>query len=71
MIAESYARVAWHVKDLEDLTDMSDKQAEEWLENNAKYIRDAMVEAGWTAIDALLSEEGLLTSQLRSTQSSQ
>ncbi len=67
-MAESlpYARVAWHVEDLEDLTDMSRTQAEEWLENNAKYIQDAMVEAGWTAMDTLLGEEGLLASQLRS-----
>jgi hypothetical protein len=63
----TYAHVAWHVEDLEDLTDMPREQAEEWLENNAKYIQEAMVGAGWAAIDTLLGEKGLLTSQLRSS----
>ena len=35
----------------------SDKQAEQWLEENGKYIREAMSEAGFAAIEALLPNE--------------
>ncbi len=62
-----YATVGWHVEDLEELTAMPEVKAEEWLANNAKYIQEAMVEAGWTAIDTLLGEEGLLTSRIRTS----
>ncbi len=35
----------------------SEEQAEQWLEDNGKYIRDAMCEAGFEAIEALLPNE--------------
>ena len=33
--------------------EMTDTEAEEWLGRNAKHIEEAMVRAGWEAIDDL------------------
>lgn len=60
-----YAAVAWQVGDVQAIAVMTDKRASEWLENNARYIQDAMVEAGWAAMDTLLAEGGHLITQLR------
>ena len=35
----------------------SEEQAEQWLVDHGKYIRDAMSEAGFAAIEALLPNE--------------
>ncbi len=61
----SYATVTWNVEDVQGIAVMTRKRAEDWLENNAKYIQEAMVIRGWEAIETLLSQDGHLVTQLR------
>lgn len=50
-----YATAAWVPGDVLSLRPgWTDEQAEEWLEDNAKHIEEAMVRAGWEAMEALL-----------------
>jgi hypothetical protein len=54
---DGFAETCWSVDDvLGTRPDWSDAQAHAWLESNAGLIQDAMVEAGWDAIDALMDE---------------
>lgn len=49
------AEVCFSPEDVQALRpNWSVEQAEKWLEDNGKYIRDAMTEAGFAAIEALL-----------------
>lgn len=51
-----YAKVLWSVDDVLSLRpEMTEEDAEEFLVLNEKYIQDAMVQAGWAAIEALLN----------------
>ena len=51
---EKYAQVAWNANDVRELKPhLTIKEAEEWLANNAKYIQEAMVVAGWEAMGEL------------------
>lgn len=61
----TYGTVTWQAGDVQSIAVMTDKRAEEWLANNAKYIQEAMVVAGWTAMESLLADGGHLRSQLR------
>ena len=54
-----YARVGWTVEDVTSMFDLTAEQARAWLDRNAKYIQDAMVERGWVAIESLGLEDGL------------
>lgn len=47
---ETFAEVSWCVEDIVDEYNCTEEQAEEFLERHAKYISEAMVEAGWAAI---------------------
>lgn len=50
-----YAQVAWQIGDIKALRPaFSDKQCADFLQRHSKYIQDAMVEAGWSCIEALL-----------------
>ena len=52
---ECYGATGWTVDDILQVhPDMPEKDVREWLEENAKYITEAMCEAGWDAINALL-----------------
>ncbi len=52
---QSYAQVAWLPSDVQTLRpEWSLVECEAWLADNASYIADAMVEHGWTAMEALL-----------------
>ena len=54
-----YAEAQWVASDVASLRpDWTEEQAEEWLSFNEKYIRDAMIRAGWSAIETLLPPEG-------------
>jgi len=54
----SFARVSWHLGDVQTLRpDWSDNQCHSFLVDNGKYIQEAMVMAGWEAMEVLLSEE--------------
>ena len=49
------AIVRWHPLDIQELRPKwSIKTCKEWLEDNDGHIQDAMTEAGWDAIKALL-----------------
>ena len=64
-MADTHATVTWQAGDVETIAVFTTKRAEEWLANNAKYIQEAMVEAGWAAMETLLGEGGHLITQLR------
>ena len=50
---------AWEPADLDDLKPLwTPEQKRDWLIQNASHIEDAMVSAGWVAIEALLDWEG-------------
>lgn len=58
MEKKKYAKVSWNTVDILDLKpNWTEDQAEEFLSNNEHHIQDAMVQAGWEAIDTLLSME--------------
>lgn len=50
-----FAQAAWQVGDIKTLRpDWTDEQCAEFLSANSRHIQDAMVQAGWTAIEVLL-----------------
>lgn len=54
---DGFAETCWSVDDvLVKRPDWTDEQAREWLVRFSGLIQDAMVEAGWDAIDALLDD---------------
>ena len=57
---EKFAKVAWTVGDIQSMYDVSEERAEEWLEANAKYLQDAMVQAGWVVIETLSEDMPLV-----------
>lgn len=62
---DDIARVVFQVSDVisyaeEQGVSLTGQQAYDWLERNRKYVEDAMLNAGWDAIDTLLSEDGLI-----------
>lgn len=75
----SYATVSWSEADLlewETLVEVDGhdtqtleeqgltfKQASTWLARNQKYIQDAMLDAGWQAIETLMDMEDPLEDQ--------
>ena len=57
-VEASFASVSWCVDDIKELRpDWSDNQCHSFLVDNGKYIQEAMVMAGWEAMEVLLSEE--------------
>ena len=54
----SYAIVGWSVDDVLSLRPKwSDDRADEFLRKYQRQIADLMIERGWDAIEALLSQE--------------
>ena len=53
-----YAKVVWTTSDVQDLFDLTDEQAAEFLNNNERVIQDRMVELGWSVIEDLGYMEG-------------
>lgn len=50
-----FAQVSWTAADVQTLAPrLTDAEAEDWLEANAKYITAALVDAGWDVISGLL-----------------
>jgi hypothetical protein len=50
-----FAKIAWTVDDILNLKpNWTEKQAEEWLASNEKYIQDRTIELGWEVIECLL-----------------
>lgn len=58
MKQNKYAEVAWTADDVLDLEDAPEewieKDAEKWLNENQKYIIEAMIQTGWNVIESLL-----------------
>jgi len=55
-----YGTVTWGPEDIMSRTNLTREQAEEWLENNSKYIRDHLIEIGnESCIPTLLEEDGI------------
>ena len=65
-MANKYARTQFDTIDLIDWNegktgqDIGHEAAQSWLDNNYKYIEEAMVRAGWDAIDTLNSLDPML-----------
>lgn len=55
---DGFASACWSIDDLRSRRpDWTDDQLTDWLSSHAGHIQDAMVDAGWDAIDTLLDEE--------------
>jgi len=56
----TYAEVAWTAEDVRTLApQLSEQEAEDFLVANGKHIAEAVVSAGWTAIETLLVYNGI------------
>jgi len=55
---EQFASSSWAIEDVQAVFDVTDQEARAFLAGNEKYIRDAMNEAGWRAIESLGREHG-------------
>lgn len=61
--SKKFARITWSVEDVFGEADhqgieISEEEAEEFLEDNEKHIQEAMMEAGWEVISDRLGEFG-------------
>jgi hypothetical protein len=55
-----YAKLSWCAEDVRTLAPtLTLKQAEDWLANNEKYIRDRLTELGWGVMETLLQMDGI------------
>ena len=53
-----FASVHWQIGDVQSLQpDWDDKRCAEFLRANAKWIQDAMVRAGWDAMESCITWE--------------
>jgi len=59
MSNERYAIVQWAAGDVQTLFDVSDEDAQGFLEANSRHIQERMTEAGWSAIEHLGHGAGL------------
>lgn len=51
-----YGSTGWMIGDIKGkLPHLTDEEAEEWLLTHEEKLRDAMVRAGWEAIDAIIA----------------
>ena len=58
MADKAFAEVSWRPLDLTELRpSWSMEQCASWLDDNDEYIKAAMVEAGFVAINAILPKE--------------
>ena len=56
---DTYAKVEWTAEDVLTLRpDMTEEQAEEFLQSNEKHLRDRLIELGWDVMESLLAYEG-------------
>ncbi len=63
MAVNKYADLSWTASDIQMAAPkMTDAEAEEWLANNAKHLRDRLCELGWGIIETLLHTDGIDTS---------
>ena len=56
---DTYAKVEWTAEDVLTIRpDMTEEQAEEFLQSNEKHLRDRLIELGWDVMESLLAYEG-------------
>lgn len=46
-----YAKVVWTIDDVQTLFEVTDEEAQEFLENTAKAIQEQAVQVGWNVIE--------------------
>jgi hypothetical protein len=57
--AIQYAKVVWTAHDIQTLKDnWTLEQCEQWLIDNECYVRDEMIQHGWTILENMLPLEG-------------
>ena len=57
-MSDNYATASWEPGDIKTLRpDWTEDRCQRFLQENGKYITEAMVDGGWVAIEALLPEE--------------
>ena len=58
MLLKFYGTVQWTPHDVKEIRpDWSLDKCDDWLANNAKYIQDALTQAGYQAIEDLMEED--------------
>lgn len=56
-VNEYYAAVRWTVDDILTVRpEWSNEKAQQWLEDNQKYIQSRLIELGWEVIETLIDE---------------
>jgi len=56
---KEYAKVSWCWEDIKTLRpDWSRQRCEIFLQENSRYITEAMISTGWEALESLLAETG-------------
>jgi hypothetical protein len=64
-----YAHVSWTAHDVQSLAPkLTEEQAEEWLQQNERHIRDCIISHGWCVIDSLLRDDGIDRSEPQETE---
>lgn len=59
MSTKSYASVSWTIEDVQTLRpDFTDEQAEKFLQDNERHLRDRLIEHGWDVMSDLLAIDG-------------
>ena len=53
-----YAPVAWMIGDITGMFNITEEQAHQFLDNNARHIQDSMIEHGFNAIETLGEMDG-------------
>ena len=54
-----YAEICWEIYDVQDVFDVTDEEAKEFMIRNQRYIRDRLCDAGYQAIESLGLMDGL------------
>lgn len=62
---KEYAKVVWCIEDLQDLFDVTEDEAHDFLTNNERNIQDRMIEHGWIVLEMSGRADGLKRSKYR------
>jgi len=57
--APTKATCTFVMEDVLDMFDITEAEAEEWLQNNRRRVEDRMCERGWEVIETLGCMDGL------------
>lgn len=57
---KKYAKVCWCWEDIKTLRpDWSRQRCETFLQENSRYVTEAMISTGWDVLESLLSETSI------------